>query len=207
MVQDNEQWKSIDGYVGIYEVSNLGRVRGVDRVYMRKNGSPYRKKGTILKPCLSNSGYLFVCLKNNNARSNCYVHRLVASAFIENPDEKKEIDHINGIKSDNRLCNLRWVSRSENLTNPICIAHRSGANSHFYGKTGAHSPVSKAIDQYTLDGVFVRRWESFAQLYRECRYDRGLLINTCRGRRKEAYGYAWKYADEAESRSPKSPRK
>ena len=207
MEQDNEQWKSIDGYVGIYEVSNLGRVRGVDRVYMRKNGSPYRKKGVVIKPSVSNSGYLFVALRNNNTRRNFYVHRLVASAFISNPNNEKEIDHINGVKTDNRAENLRWCSRSGNLTNPLCVARRSGENSFLFGKTGATSFRSRAIDQYSIDGNFIRRWDSLAQAYEECKYDRGLLINTCKGRRKEAYGYIWKYAEPNGNQSPKIPRK
>lgn len=109
-----EIWKSIKNWEGFYEVSSRGKVRSLDRV-LYGGGTKYIKKGRLLKlhPC--SNGYLSVSLYNLPKQECKLVHRLVAEAFIPNPDKKKEVNHKNGDKTDNRVDNLEWVSRSENL--------------------------------------------------------------------------------------------
>lgn len=120
-----EIWKDVVGYEGLYQVSNQGRVKSLDRNIKYKDGRVYYTKGKILKTHLQNGGYLIAHLHKNGKTRGCTVHRLVATAFIENPEEKAEIDHINTIRTDNRVENLRWVTRSENFLNPLTRVRNS----------------------------------------------------------------------------------
>lgn len=102
-----EIWKDIEGYEGLYQVSNLGRVK---------------KLPTILKNSLDKQGYEVVQLVNENGKKKVLkIHRLVANAFIENTENKPQVDHINTIRNDNRVENLRWVTPKENMNNPITL--------------------------------------------------------------------------------------
>lgn len=99
-----EVFKDIKGYEGLYQVSNLGNVKSFN------HGSP-----KILKVGKSTSGYFQVYLCKNKIKTQSQIHRLVALAFIENPNNKKDVNHINGIKTDNILTNLEWNTRAENI--------------------------------------------------------------------------------------------
>ena len=114
----NEEWKDIEEFKGYYQVSNLGRVRSLDRDILRKTGSVERKKGKILKICYNKRVNVYVVYLNKNGyRKACSVHRLVAEAFIENddPENKTTINHKDGDRSNNKVDNLEWASYSENL--------------------------------------------------------------------------------------------
>lgn len=118
-------WKRVKGYEALYLVSTKGEVKS-----LRKN-----KKLKLLN--MSN-GYLKVCLYKDNKMSNILVHRLVAEAFIPNPENKPLVDHINTNRKDNNVKNLRWVTNKENSNNPLSIENnrkaQSGENHPFYGK-------------------------------------------------------------------------
>ena len=108
----DEIWKDIEGYEGDYQVSNLGRVRSLDKYRNGRNGAQVFCKGKILKPFKSGpANYLTIAL---GRKKKAYIHRLVAIAFIQNPLNKKEVDHINCNITDNTIENLRWVTRKEN---------------------------------------------------------------------------------------------
>lgn len=113
-----EMWKDIPGYVGLYQVSDLGRVRSVDRVIPRKNG-PLPLKGKILKQFVKNSGRLEVHLSREGKWTHWLVHRLVAIAFLDNPNNLPQINHLNGDPRDNRLVNLEWCDQSRNEIHKI----------------------------------------------------------------------------------------
>lgn len=108
----NEVWKDIDGYEGLYQVSNMGNVKSL------KWG-----KEKILKAGKNNHGYLAVVLCKDGKQKTHKVHRLVAEMFIPNLENKEQIDHINTIKTDNRVENLRWVTPKENVNNPLTKEH------------------------------------------------------------------------------------
>jgi hypothetical protein len=118
---ENEVWLDIKGFEGIYAVSNMGRVKSL----AREKKDPYYTKRVLgeklLKQFMLNSGYFVVHLKNSELKinTNFLVHRLVALAFIENIDNKEQVNHIDGVKTNNRLENLEWLTRSENIKHAI----------------------------------------------------------------------------------------
>lgn len=109
----HEEWRDIAGYEGLYQVSNLGRVRSLDRRVQSRPGRTRIARGKIMAPQIVN-GYLKVVLYGNGCYKNRLVHRLVAETFIEPVEGKNYVDHINGNKTDNRVENLRWVTIGEN---------------------------------------------------------------------------------------------
>ena len=118
MENQQEIWKDIPEYEGLYQVSNFGRVKGLKIKFWA--GCCFRTMPErILKPNLSKWGYFYVVLHKNKKPKTWKVHRLVALTFIPNLENKKCIDHINGFRVDNRVCNLRWCTHKENLNNPI----------------------------------------------------------------------------------------
>ncbi len=110
-IMKNEIWKDVVGYETIYEVSNMGNVR-------RKEGSKYYR-GLLLKLSPAKDGYCLVKLCNGKTQVSYLAHRLVAIAFLENPESKREVNHKNGIKMDNRIDNLEWATPTENQMHAI----------------------------------------------------------------------------------------
>ena len=172
-----EEWRSIKGYDG-YEVSNLGQVRSLDRVVKGINNKDRPIKGVVLRAAYSR-GYPSVSLCNKTKRT-ITVHRLVATAFIDNPENKDQVNHINGVKDDNRLVNLEWVTRSENIQ-------------HSYNILG-HKKLWKPVIQVSVDGGIIREFEGIGQAERATGVRRAGISSVCHGRAKSAGGFKWKFA-------------
>lgn len=142
----DEIWKDVQGYEGLYQVSNLGRIKSLGRyVYnalMRKSiWQPER----IRKTSRNSSGYLSLALHKDGMSTNHILHRLVAQAFVDNTDPlvKIQVDHIDGDKDNNCSNNLRWCTAKENKNNPVTVVKSYGTKNPFYGKHHSEETKSK----------------------------------------------------------------
>ena len=140
----DELWKSIKGYEGLYEVSTLGRVRSIERMVVNRRNREMKIKETILKPENVYNGYERVFLCKNGKGVHKRVATLVYESFIGAIPEGLEIDHANGVRTDNRLENLRAVSHLENCRNPISRAKHLAANESRSRKMKEHWRKKKA---------------------------------------------------------------
>ena len=160
-----EEWRDIKDFN--YQVSNLGRVRN--------------SKGLIIKPHINKCGYIELHLGKEGKHFNKKVHRLVAEAFIPNPENKPEVDHIDTDKTNNIVSNLRWASKVENANNPLTILNRRNNN----GK-------NKITQQYSLDNILIAEFKSSSEAARVLQLDRRPLSKAAQFN-KVYGGYIWKY--------------
>lgn len=125
------------------------------------------------------------------------VHRIVAETFIQNPEGKPEVDHINTIRNDNRVENLKWVTYEENNNNPLSIKNMSeNARKPMLGKLGAEHHRSIPIVQLSLNGQFIKKWACASVVQRELGINQGCITSCCKGKRKSAGGYRWMYYED-----------
>jgi hypothetical protein len=116
---ENEVWKDVVGFEDYYEVSNTGKVRRKDHITVYKNGARARFSQTILKPSVFKKGYLMVFLSVKSKKKAKSVHRIVAEAFIPNPENKETVNHIDCDKTNNHVSNLEWLSNEENIQHSV----------------------------------------------------------------------------------------
>lgn len=181
----HEIWKDIPNYHGKYRVSNYGNVISVNYLNTGKD-QPLSLKH-------HHSGYLMVrlCCGDKNNQKNRTVHSLVAESFIPNPENKKCINHIDGNKANNRVDNLEWVTHKENAQHAIKTGLRDPhKNNHPKGKD---VPNSRKINQYSMDGIFIRSWECISDAAREYGVNPSQIVNNAKGRNKSVHGYIWRY--------------
>lgn len=183
----DEIWKPIEGYEGLYEVSNLGNVRSLG------NGKTW-KEPRIRKTNICNNGYHSVSLYKNGKEKRFLVHRLVAESFILNPDNLPQVNHKDEDKTNNCADNLEWCSAEYNINYGT---HNERMVEHLYipmlGKFGKLHPNSKPIYQFSLEGNLIKMFESTREVERELGYRNSNISACARGKSKTAYGYIWKY--------------
>lgn len=190
---EEEIWRDIKGYEGLYQVSNLGRVRSLQFVNNRYKVRTPRLK--VLKPSYDKYGYLMLGLCKDGKHKNVHPHRLVAEAFIPNPENKPQVNHIDGNKINNCVNNLEWCTHGENQKH----AHRIGikqATKYWTGKFGKEHHNSKPILQYDLNGNFIKRWDSMSDIERELNIRHGRIWYCCTNRQKTSHGFIWRYAEK-----------
>jgi len=160
-----EEWKVIETG-SIYEISNYGEFR---------NKTTMNKLKTSLM-----GGYLSISLHVNNKKLILKTHRLVATNFLVCPDKSYVVNHKDGNKTNNNVENLEWVSRTENAKHSF--------------RLGLNKGKKIKVTQYTLDGVFIREYDSPADAENETDIYQTHISGVCRGARKTAGGYIWKYS-------------
>lgn len=186
-----EMWKNIEGYDGNYQISNLGRVRSTIDNHQNKRCVPKIRKSRI-----GNSGYLYVNLWKDGKPKSEKVHRLVASCFCEKPADAECVNHINGIKTDNRAENLEWCTYSDNSKKAYemgLIKATKGSLNGMYGIHGKEHPSSKSVLQYSLNGDLIAEYESGIEAGNILGVDGRSIQRCARGERKTAFGYRWSY--------------
>ncbi len=145
---NNEIWKQIECSEGIYEVSSLGNIRSIQRNLIRSNGRNHFVKSKNLRPAIDGCGYNRVAMSINGKLVTKKVHRLVAEAFIPNHDNLPQVNHINGIKTDNRIENLEWVTNDQNIAHAI----RTGLIKMEYSDEEKKRSINKIIKKGSLNG-------------------------------------------------------
>lgn len=170
-----ENWKDIKGYEGMYQVSDCGRVKGL------RFG-----KERLLVGIKNKDGYLQVNLYKDGKQKTCSVHRLVARAFLPNPNGLPCVNHRDECKTSNVVTNLEWCSHKYNTNYGTVVERIAKALTN-------HPNKSKPVFQYTLDGSLVKSYPSTKEVQRRTGYYQGNISACCRGEHKSAYGFVWSY--------------
>ncbi|CNL44451.1 NUMOD4 motif [Yersinia enterocolitica] len=171
-----KEWRDVVGYEDHYKVSSQGEILG--------------PRGLVLKGGINSRGYNYVILSKNNIQVNRVVHRLVAKAFLDNPKDKVDVNHLNGIKTDNRIENLEWATRSENIKHAYATG-LARATPSLLGRFGANHPKYKGpvVATSVLDGskIVMRGVKEI----RDNNFDQGNVANCLRGKAKTHKGYTF----------------
>jgi hypothetical protein len=185
---EHEEWKQIRNYENYYAVSNCGRVLSLGRYRKARDGGKTWVSPRILKEKTTRLGYKQVVLFRDNTLKYYSIHRLVALAFIPNPFDLPQIDHIDGNKANNNVNNLRWCTAKENMQNPI--TKQVVKNTHF-----GHAPIPVV----SLNGnTIVKKYSSATDATKDG-FKRASICSVCAGRRKTHYGLKWMYLCDYEN--------
>ena len=200
-----EEWRPVKGYEGLYEVSDLGRVRSLDRVVIVSTDESTRHKrilrGMVLSNLNNKNGYLFVSLSRDGILKRHYIHRLVAIAFIPNPNNYPIINHKDETRDNNRVDNLEWCTQFYNINYGNAIKKIRDFNlSDKNPNKGRHRPekfkekVRKPILQFNRDGIrLVREWDSARTAGDVLGICASTITAVCRGRCQSYKNFIWRY--------------
>lgn len=166
-----EEWREIPGYYGVYEVSNLGEVRNT-------------LTGKHLSKAI-HERYIKAYLYKDRVRKCYMLHRLVAEAFVQNPDNKPQVNHIDGNRYNNRSDNLEWCTQAENIKHSFVIGLRE------HNKACLLEATHKSVNQYSKSGVLINTWYSMSEAARHLGISVSSISFCCSGRTRSAGGYIW----------------
>ena len=181
---DNQQpsnemeWREVKEYSN-YEVNQFGQIR-------------HKKRKQILKPRSNKGGYQYVNFKINGKNTNFAVHRIVANAFIPNPNGYTEVNHKDYDRNNNCVDNLEWVTSSQNKT-------------HAYLKQENKQSRGKAVEQYSKDGIYLKTFESVSEAALTMGCCISAISNCCLGRTKTSQGFRWKFVEGSTTKYERNP--
>ena len=175
-----EIWKDIEGYEGYYQVSNTGRVKALDREVKCKTGKLLKYKSLIFKPINNGKGYMKVVLSKKGASKSFYIHRLVCDAFLPKVEDKNHVNHINEIKSDNRVENLEWCNQHYNNN---------------YGTANERMSITKSNELIRIDSSGIVEFFDSVRKAQEYGYSRSQLSKCLCGIRDSYKGSKWFYTE------------
>lgn len=182
---ENEKWGIVDYNIVGYSISDLGRLMALEKI----NAKNQLLKNRILKQKFNTEGgYLFCNLWNNRSHIHYLIHRLVALAFVPNPYCKPYVNHINGIKIDNRAVNLEWATKSENAIHSFHVLGQTAWNK---GKKGHLRIDSREVNQFTIDGHFIKTYSSIKNASLETNVHPANIDKCINHQRYTAGGFVW----------------
>ena len=188
-----EIWKDVAGYEGYYKVSINGVVKAYDRIVKSSFNATRVVKGVVMKHHISNAGYYYVCLSKDRKTTHCFIHRLIAVAFIPNPENKKTVNHINSNRLDYNISNLEWATQSENIIHGFRYGF---IKNNMTGRFGKDNPHSKSVVQLTMNGEFIKEFDSITSAQNETGCSNVSMV--CNNKRKSCNGYKWKFKNETD---------
>lgn len=192
-----EEYRDIEGYEGLYQVSNLGNVKSLER--MKWNGRGYQKvPERILKPRKNGYGYLQVNLNKEGKKSTYRVHRLVAEAFLENSENLPEVNHKDECKTNNNVSNLEWCTREYNInfgTRNKRVAESNTGNPKMSKALTNNPKKSKPVIGINKVSGLILEFPSAMEAERQTGTHQGHICKCCKGKLKSAGGFYWMYSD------------
>lgn len=177
-----EIWKDIKDYEGLYQVSNLGRIKSLERKVKNTKSSYRIIKEKILSCGKSSNGYCYIILCKKQNRKPFRIHRLVAEAFIPNPNNYLEVNHKDENKLNNKADNLEWCNHKYNINYGNLI--KKNAKKH-----------KKKVMQYTKNNVFIKEYSSLKEASNKIGINSSSIIRCCKGKQKTCGGYIWRYME------------
>ena len=179
-----EIWQDVKGFEGFYQVSNLGRIKSLDRIiqqhHRNQRNVEHIYKGKILKGNINKNGYIIVDLHKKGKIKKFLLHRLIAETFIPKVKGKNIINHKDNNPTNNQVNNLEWCTQSENIK-------------YAYEFGNKKAPHQKRIIQFDRNNNFICEWESQTQIERVLGIKQANISKVCLGKRSQAGGYLWEY--------------
>jgi hypothetical protein len=181
----NEIWKPIDGYEGVYEISSLGNVRRIQ--YFDAASEAHHKSNLFvpMKTYVTKSGYKRIKLSKNGNEKHLVIHRLVAKAFIDNPNKYKIVNHKDLDKLNNSVDNLEWCTQKQNVQHALISLPPNSWNQN--------KDKAKQVGQYDLDGNLIAIYASAREAERQTNCSQSHISNCCNGKQKKHKGFKWGY--------------